>query len=74
MQQFTYDELETITGCKKTVLMIYVSMLLRAGYVKKIGKVEGNGLKKIYRLVKDTGPKPLRARVGLYDPNTKEFH
>jgi hypothetical protein len=54
--------------------MIYVSMLLRAGYVKKIGKVEGNGLKKIYRLVKDTGPKPLRARVGLYDPNTKEFH
>lgn len=56
----------------------YVDCLLRAGYLKKEGRkhVPGRpGLDNIYRLVKNTGPKPpvQKALRFLYDPNTKEY-
>lgn len=56
----------------------YVDCLLHAGYLRKEGRkpVAGRpGLDNIYRLVKNTGPKPpvQKALRFLYDPNTKEY-
>ncbi len=72
LQRFSRDELPAITGCKRAILKNYVSLLLASGYIKPVGKVEGNRAKKIYKLIKDTGPKPLRRRTFLYDPNINE--
>ncbi len=56
----------------------YVDCLLHAGYVRKDGKkrIDGRpGFDVIYRLIKNTGPKPpvQKALRFLYDPNTKEY-
>lgn len=72
LQRFTNDELQTITGCKPAVFRSYIGLLLRSGYLKVIDKAEGSNQKKLYKLAKDTGPKPLRKRTRFYDPNTGE--
>ena len=72
IKTFTYDELQTITGSSYAVLRRFISLLVNVGYVKAVGRVDGARKKRVYRLVKDTGPKHPRKTMCLYDPNTKE--
>jgi hypothetical protein len=73
LPHFTCDEIETMTGCNYAVIRNHISILMSAGYIKVIGKSENNRYEKVYKLIKNTGPKPPTKRLGLYDPNTNEI-
>lgn len=69
--EFTVDDVMVITEEKRSTVSVYLSVLLRAGYLRKTGTrrtVRGGG-QSLYRLIKNTGPKPPMQRRCLYDPN-----
>ena len=78
MLSFTIGDVVITAEVPYANIRHYVDCLLHAGYLKKEGRkhIAGRpGLDNIYRLVKNTGPKPpvQKALRFLYDPNTKEY-
>lgn len=69
--EFTVEDVMTLTEEKYTTVSVYLSVLLRAGYLRKTGArrtPRGRG-QNVYRLIKNTGPRPPLQRRCLYDPN-----
>jgi hypothetical protein len=73
LPHFTCDEIAIMTGCNHDVVRNHISILMSVGYIKVIGRSESNGHEKVYKLIKNTGAKPLTKRLCLYDPNTNEI-
>ncbi len=70
--KFTAFDVCQISGANYPNVKRYLITLEHAGYVKVIGK---SGKWKIYRLIKNTGPKaPVQKDIRfLWDPNTGEY-
>jgi len=53
----------------------FCTMLLRGGYLRVVRKAVSGRHPAMYRLIRDTGPKPpVERRVrAIWDPNTREF-
>lgn len=69
---FTLPELSTISGVLEGNVRNYLFALKQAGYIRrehkqKTGTRKGNYY--MYRLIKNTGPKPPTMRIVIYDPN-----
>ena len=78
LRVFTSRDVEQLAEVRKDAAKKYIHALMRAGYLKVVGKVRpgpmGAPLRR-YRLLKDTGPRhPVYCwRTGvLRDPNTGE--
>lgn len=78
MPTFTIADIATLIEVPVDNIRHYIDCLLHAGYIRKAGKKRipcRSGIDNIYRLIKNTGPKPpvQKALRFLYDPNTKEY-
>jgi predicted transcriptional regulator len=73
--EFTIEDVMMLTGLKRSTVSDYLSRLHRAGYLRTVGKRKGIVGRRqfVYRLIKDTGPKPPMQRRCLYDQNTGEL-
>ncbi len=70
---FTIEDLIVLAEERsKSTVRVYLSVLIKTGYVRKTGKLKHphiGGPRAIYRLIKNTGPKaPVQTRC-IYDPN-----
>jgi hypothetical protein len=75
---YTLTEVATLAEADVENIRHYHQCLISAGYVKQVGtkRQEGrSGFDKVYRLVKNTGPKPpvQKSLRFLFDPNTSEY-
>lgn len=70
--EFTVEDVIVLTEERHSTVSVYLSLLFRAGYIRKIGtrRTTRGGGQNVYRLIKNTGPKPPLQRRCLYDPNT----
>jgi hypothetical protein len=69
---FTASEIATIAEASHENVQRYICVLHHAGYLRKAGNRRHEYL---YRLVKNTGPKPpVQKEIRyLYDPNTDSY-
>ncbi len=76
LPNFTQEDLIVTAGCTANVAKTYVSLLFAGGYLKVIGskKAESGMRRKVYMLVRNTGPKAPARHDCLYDPNTRELY
>lgn len=65
----------TVTVSEATA-KAYVGMLVRTGYLRVVVKAVPGKRPAVYRLVRNSGPKPPQVQrvKHVYDPNTKEVH
>lgn len=75
---YTLTEIATLAGADVENIRHYHQCLVKAGYARNTGtkKQEGRpGLDKVYRLVKNTGPRPpvQKSLRFLFDPNICEY-
>ena len=75
---YTLTEIATLAEADYANISHYHQCLVKAGYARQVGtrKQEGRpGFDKVYRLVRNTGPKPpiQKSLRFLFDPNTKEY-
>ena len=78
MGRYTLGEIATLIEADVDNIRHYHQCLVAAGYVREIGtqKQAGRpGLDKVFRLVKNTGPKPpvQKELKFLFDPNNGEY-
>lgn len=78
MGNYTLSEIATLVEADAENLRHYHQALVHAGYVKQVGtkKQEGrSGVDKVFRLVKNTGPKPpvQKELRFIFDQNTGEY-
>lgn len=74
--EFTVSEVTVLTEEKASTVGFYVSLLGKAGYIKKSGtrRFSPKGApEKIWRLIRDTGPMAPQEKHCLYDANTGEM-
>lgn len=74
---FTSPELATISGVSHGYVMYYIKILRNAGYIRREHKQKTGtprGTFWVYRLIKNTGPKPPTTRIVIYDPNLEGRH
>lgn len=73
--EFTMADAAIIAGVNEHAVYAYIGQLRRCGYVRTVGRRKGEGRKgeKVFRLVKNTGPKPPRWTGALHDPNLNAF-
>ena len=72
---FTVEELAILVEEKQHTVTFYTSLLCKAGYIRHVGKrkAASGWPQRVYRLVKNTGPKaPIQKRC-LFDPNTSKM-
>ena len=75
LRRFSIQDLVATAWISKVNAKKYVSLLQQCGYVRTaIANRNGcRGDHAVYRLTKNTGPKPPRMRGdGMFDPNTGE--
>lgn len=72
LRDFTIEELSQLTEEKQKTVMFYTSLLCKAGYIRFVGKrkAASGWPQRVYRLVRNTGPKTPMQKRCLYDPNT----
>lgn len=75
---YTLSEIATLAEADYDNINHYHQCLVKAGYVKQVGrkKQEGRpGSDKVFRLIKNTGPKPpvQKSVRFLFDPNINEY-
>ena len=74
---FTSADIEILTDATYINIKRYLKILADAGYLRRKRKanLNGKGTHWVYRLVKNTGPKPpvQKALRFLFDPNTNEY-
>ncbi len=75
---FACSDVARLSEASQENLLHYFYTLQKAGYLKAVGARSMSpkpGQEKLYRLVKNTGPKPpLQKDLDLlYDPNTKSY-
>lgn len=75
---YTLTDIATLAEAVYENVGHYHQCLVKAGYVRQVGtkRQEGRpGFDKIYRLVRNTGPKPpiQKALRFVFDPNTGEY-
>lgn len=79
--EFTTEDIVRLTGEKYSSVSAYLCALVRARYVRCVGiRKQGGGFAvgspgrlKVWKLVKNTGPKPPQQRRCLYDPNIDDL-
>lgn len=71
LREFTLHEVSILTEVQPKNIGAYISALARAEYVRRIGlRKEAPGPRhKLWRLIKNTGPKTPKLRRCLLDPN-----
>lgn len=72
LSDFTVADIIILTELPSDSIRAYMALLAGAGYIRHIGsRKEGvGGPKKVWKLIKNTGPKPPAQRRCLYDANT----
>ncbi|MDI1471905.1 hypothetical protein THER_1669 [Thermodesulfovibrio sp. N1] len=70
---FTIDDIVRLTGCNERNAYYYICKLNKAGYFRVIDKqATKTKHRRVYRLIKNTGPlAPIETSV-IFDPNIKE--
>lgn len=71
---FTIDDLIALTEIDEKIIRRYISKLHTSGYlrIERKERMPGMRLRRVYRLIKNTGPyAPFEVNV-VYDPNIKE--
>lgn len=68
---FTVEDVMVLTEQNRSTVSSYLRALLQSGYIRKTGtRRQARGRSQdVYRLIKNTGPKPPVQRTCLYDPN-----
>ncbi|RJQ21990.1 MAG: hypothetical protein C4560_02915 [Nitrospiraceae bacterium] len=73
LRDFTIHEVEATAKLPYKSISVYIAALSRAGYILKVGlRKDGSGSaprSKVWRIVKNTGPKAPVLRRCLLDPN-----
>ncbi|MBI5056960.1 MAG: hypothetical protein HZB61_10140 [Nitrospirae bacterium] len=73
VRDFTIHDIQIITGLPRGSISVYVSSLSRAEYIRRVGlRKDCPGFaprSKVWRLIKNTGPKAPLLRRCLLDPN-----
>jgi hypothetical protein len=70
LREFTLREVSTLSGVPLRNILTYTSALARADYINRAGlRKEHPGRHKLWRLIKNTGPKTPKLRRCLLDPN-----
>jgi DNA-binding transcriptional ArsR family regulator len=71
LPEFNFDDVAILTELPYSTVSNYLKSLYQAGYIRQAGKrTEANGRKKVvWRLVRNTGPRPPLPCRCLYDPN-----
>jgi len=69
---FTVSEIVTIVGANYENIKRYIRCLYDAGFIRNEGR---KGHEKVYRLIRNTGPKPpvQKTMKFIFDPNTNEY-
>lgn len=78
MGKYTLSDIATLAEADYDNIRHYNLCLLKAGYVRQVGtkRQEGrSGCDKVYRLVRNTGPRPpiQKALRFIFDPNNREY-
>lgn len=73
VRDFTLYDIQTLSGIPHRNARAYIAALSKAGYISRIGlRKDGAGSaprSKVWRLIKNTGPKAPLLRRCLLDPN-----
>ncbi len=75
LNEFTVEEVQVLTGANANTVICFIHLLSKAGYLREIGRrksVKGWS-QKVWKLIKNTGPKCPVQRRCLYDPNLERL-
>lgn len=70
LHEFTTEDVVVLTELPRSTVSVYLSTLHKAGYLRITNK---KGHQSVFRMIKNTGPKPPVQRRCLYDQNTKQM-
>jgi len=72
--EFTVEDVTVLVEGNQKAVGVYISILKHSGYIRKVGLRRFNGRSHpLYRLVRNTGPKPPVVRRCVYDPNLDQL-